>query len=383
MNNVFTIIKKEFYRFFRDKRMVITVLLPGILIYVLYSVMGSVVSDMITVAEDYRPTAYVVNLPQSLSSGLDTLLEMTDGELTLDDAKEKVSAGTLDLVVVFPQNFDDVLAGGVGESSPNVGVYYNSSSETSSWGYNLIAAVLDAVNRSAFTVNAAGAGDYDLAADRDMTGKILSMLIPLLMFAMLASACVAVAPEAIAGEKERGTMATMLITPVKRWQLALGKIVSLTCFALLSGISSFLGVILSLPKLMDGMIGAETAALYSVGDYLMIFLLIISILLVIISAFSVLSAYAKSVKEAGTLITPVMMVIILLGVCTMFVSGTPALGLFLIPLMGSGLALSAIMSFSASVLSVALAIVSNVVVAAVLIVLLAFMFKSEKVMFNR
>ena len=53
-----------------------------------------------------------------------------------------------------------------------------------------------------------------------MATKMLSMLVPLLMFALLASACMAVAPESIAGEKERGTMATMLITPVKRWQIA-------------------------------------------------------------------------------------------------------------------------------------------------------------------
>ena len=42
MKNVFTIIKKEFARFFKDKRMVITVLLPGLLIYLVYSVMGAV-----------------------------------------------------------------------------------------------------------------------------------------------------------------------------------------------------------------------------------------------------------------------------------------------------------------------------------------------------
>ena len=42
MKSVFTIVKKEFARFFKDKRMIITVLLPGLLIYVVYSIMGKI-----------------------------------------------------------------------------------------------------------------------------------------------------------------------------------------------------------------------------------------------------------------------------------------------------------------------------------------------------
>ena len=128
---------------------------------------------------------------------------------------------------------------------------------------------------------------FDFAEDSG-AASILSMLIPMLMFSLLASSCMAVAPESIAGEKERGTMATMLITPIRRWQLALGKIISLTCFAMLSGISSFLGVIFSLPKLV-GVLAVAGALTYTVGDYFMIFALIISIVFVIIAAFSVVS----------------------------------------------------------------------------------------------
>lgn len=215
-----------------------------------------------------------------------------------------------------------------------------------------------------------------------MAGKILSMIMPMLMFSLLASGCIAFAPEAIAGEKERGTLATVLITPIKRWQLALGKIISLACFATLSGLSSFIGLILSLPKIMDGAVSGETAAFYSVGDYFMLLALIISVVLVIISAFSVVSAYAKSVKEASSLIAPLMIVIILLGLFSMFTS-SPAVGLFAIPLLGSGLAFSSIMSFTITPLGFILSILSNLIVAAALITLVSFMFKSERIMFNR
>lgn len=382
MKNVLTIIKKEFSRFFKDRRMIITIFLPGVLIYVMYSLMGAAIGEMVQIDSDLTPTAYVYDMPSALSPALGSLLEVSEENPTLEEAKERVAEGNADLVIVFPQNFDAVL----GENAilsvpPNVEIYYNSSSDNSTAGLMLVEALLESVNSSVFTVNYSGG--YDLASERDLAGNILSMMIPLLMFALLSSACVALAPESIAGEKERGTLATILITPLKRWQLALGKIISLACFAMLSGISSFIGVLLSLPKLMSGFIGAETAAYYTAGNYLMILGIIISVVLVIISLFSVLSALAKSVKEAGTMITPVMMVVILLGVSSMFVSSSPALGLFAIPLLGSALSLSAIMSFTASGLAVTLAIASNLIVAAVFIVLLAFMFRSEKIMFNR
>lgn len=381
MKNVFTIIKKEFSRFFKDRRMLITVLLPGLVIYIVYSLMGTVASSLIEKPdEDIKFTAYVENMPQNaeLSAYLDGLL-LLDTDLTSEAALKKVEEGTLDLYIAFPENFDEVLENKADEA-PDVKIYYNSSVNNSYSGYAVISGVLEGFKDPAFSVNIGGSSD--LASTKDSAGKMLSMFMPMLMFALLVSGCVAVAPEAIAGEKERGTIATMLITPIKRWQLALGKIISLSCFAMLSGISSFIGVILSLPKMMSGMAGGEIAINYGVGDYFMILGLIISAVLVIISAFSVLSTFAKSVKEAGTLITPLMILIIVLGVVSMIVP-TASVGLYAIPLLGCELAMSAIFTFSITPLGFVLAILSNLVLAAALVVALSFMFKSEKIMFNK
>lgn len=382
MKNIWTIIKKEFSRFFKDKRMVIAVFLPGLMIYLLYSVLGSVVTDVIDkpTQDGQKFTAYVENMPsdEKLSATLNFILKI-DTETTGEEAQNKVSDGTLDLAIIFPENFDGALNGSV-TGIPDIKIYFNSSVDTSNAGYLAVTSVLETFKNPAFSINTGGGAD--LAGERESAGKILAMLMPMLMFSLLASAGMSVAPEAIAGEKERGTMATMLITPIKRWQLAVGKILSLTCFAILSGLSSFLGVILSLPKLVGGFIGGETAAFYSAGDYFMILGLIISVVLVMISAFSVLSAFAKSVKESGSMIAPLMIVIILLGMFSMFIS-SPSVGLYAIPLLGSGLAMASIMTFSITPLAFVLSVISNLVVAAALITVLSFMFKSEKIMFNK
>lgn len=63
---VLTILKKELARFFGDKRMVVTIFLPGILIYVLYSVMGSALTSQYSVEDGYQYTAAAVICLRSL-----------------------------------------------------------------------------------------------------------------------------------------------------------------------------------------------------------------------------------------------------------------------------------------------------------------------------
>lgn len=378
MKNILTILKKEFARFFKDRRMVLSIFLPGIMIFLVYTIMGSVMSKVSEPDESYKYKTYIRNMPNEISAVFEQadILDYKEYE-SLDAAKSAVVDGELDLVILFPQGFTEDIDSG---SCPDVKIFYNAAEDNSTNGYNIVCGILDAFKQPSFTVNKDGAGN--LAEDRATVGKILSMIMPMLMFSLLASGCIAFAPESIAGEKERGTLSTVLITPIKRWQLALGKIISLACFATLSGLSSFLGLILSLPKFMNGIVTGETAMYYSAGDYFMLFALIVSVVLVIISAFSIVSAFAKSVKEANSLIAPLMIVIILLGLFSMFTS-TSAIGLYAIPLLGSGLAFSSIMTFTVSPLGFALSIISNLAVAAILIVLLSFMFKSERIMFNK
>ncbi|MDE7182278.1 MAG: ABC transporter permease subunit [Clostridia bacterium] len=379
MKSVLTIIKKEFSRFFKDKRMIATIFLPGVLIFVLYSILGSFTNNLGKV--DEKPTAVIINMPVELEEPLSAYLQISEENINEEDAKKMVEDGTIDVLAIFPEDFD-IFNTQIMEVVPNINIFYNASYESSVAGYTILSGSLEALRKTTFTVNQIKGIKYDLASESDIMVQVLSMLVPMLMFALLASACVSIAPESIAGEKERGTMATLLITPIKRWQLALGKIISLACFSMLSGISSFIGVILSLPKMIGGMGLNASSVPYGFGDYVGIFFIIISVTLVIVSAFAAISTLSKNVKEAGAMIAPLMIVIILLGMVSMFISNISA-GLCAIPLLGSGLALTGIMSLTASPLGIALSVISNLIVTAALVVLLGFMFKSEKIMFKK
>ena len=209
------------------------------------------------------------------------------------------------------------------------------------------------------------------------------MMVPMLMMAFLFSGCMAVAPESIAGEKERGTIATLLVTPLKRSHLALGKILSLSVIAILSGLSSFLGTMLSLPKLMGG---GETmnVNVYGITEYAMLLLVILSTVLVIVAVVSIISAFAKNVKEATGWVTPIMIVSMLFGVTTMVESLSKTEPVwFLIPLYNSAQCMSGIFSLEMDMVNIAVTVASNIVYAGIGVVVLTKMFDSEKVMFSK
>lgn len=102
------------------------------------------------------------------------------------------------------------------------------------------------------------------------------------------------APESIAGEKERGTIATLLVTPMKRSSLALGKVFSLSIIALLAGCSSFIGTFAALPKMMGGELTGVDSSVYTPMDFAMLLLIILSTVMVLVSMIALVSAFAKA-----------------------------------------------------------------------------------------
>ncbi len=374
MKNVLLIVKKEFNRFFKDRRMILMIFLPGLLIFCLYTLLGTVMENSSPpIDPEYKFTAYAEVIPDEFDGGFAQTFEFKEFE-SAKEAKQSVIDGSLDVVLEFVNFSSDTE-----NMKPEVRIYYNSSNNTSLAGYSLATQILSGLN--AFTINSTQSEVFDLVEADEQATSLIAMLIPLLMFSLLASSCMSVAPESIAGEKERGTMATMLITPVKRIEIVIGKVISLSCYAVLSGLVSCLGVILSLPKLSGGLINLGAVS-YGAGTYFMLLGIIISIVLVMISAFSVLSTLAKNVKEASAFIGPLMIVIVLLGMASMFFTN-PSLGLYAIPFLGSGIAMSSVLSMTAPVLGVVLSIISNLVLAALLIILLGFLFKNENIMLKK
>ena len=390
-SGILTIMKKELARFFGDKRTVAGVLLPGVMIYVLYSFMGTAMGSVFGVEEDYVPSIQAVRLPQSIAALADSAgMALTEGEEAgLPAAMDQVAGQELDLLAVFPEDFDQAVADysvASGEPAPHVEVYYSSVSTASQSAYMAFTGLLDSYESllaNKFDVNA-GEGVYDLATAEESTGALFAMLMPMLLMMFLYSGCSAVAPESIAGEKERGTIATMLATPIRRSDIAVGKILALAVITVLSGASSALGTILSLPNLMGGAAGEMDANIYGVRDYLFLAAVILSTVLLLVTLVALLSAFAKTVKEAQTYAVPLMILVMVLGITGMFGGGASQnLAVYAIPLYNSVQCIVGIFSFSLLGQAVALTAAVNGAATLLGVFVLTRMFNSEGIIFGK
>lgn len=400
-SNTLTIIKKEFARFFGDRQLIFTaIIMPGLLIYLIYSFMGTGIESMIQEGMNDNVTLRVENMPQSLAPMFDSAdsmnISVVPVPFTQKDIDQLEDKNLNTVLMRFPPFFDSQLNSynpQSGMPAPNIEIYYNSTNNATQRVYTMLTSMLTAYEESIcnrFDINRVDETSeepvsFDQATDDNIGAMIWSKILPMLILMMLFSGVMAIAPSAIAGEKERGTIATLLVTPMRRNELALGKIISLSGIALLSGISSFIGIAFSLPKMIQG--DVDTSALgfhYTTGDYFILLLTILATVLIMASAVSLLSALAKDVKNAGTMVLPLMLVVMLCGLLPMFQNGASEnLVIYLIPFYNSIEVMTAIFAHEVQWMPVVVTLVANVVYTGIAVWVLTRMFSSEKVMFAK
>lgn len=402
MNNVITIFKKEFYRVMSDRRLIFTtLLLPGLAIYLMYSLMGNAITGVEEDVSSHEMIVYTEHMPDEFKYVIDTnfsdyKIEFHDvSEMPFGNIQDEIKEGNIDLMLLFDEDFVDQINNyETTDVLPNIEQHYNASERYSQQALSNFNMFLGSYVQSkgierygnqffvvAINQNSGGVPtSYEY--ENKGIGQGLAMLLPMLIIMFLFSGAMSIGPDSIAGEKERGTIATLLITPVKRSEIAIGKVLSLSVISLFSATSSFVGIMLSLDKL----IGNNTSSfdIYSLSDFLMLFVVIFSTVLVIVGIISVVSGYAKTIKEAGMLILPFYFISIIVGISTMF-SGeaTESLVMYMIPIYNSVNMIISILTFEVSMTTFFVTIASNLVYVTVFIFVLNRLFQSEKIMFAK
>ncbi len=385
MRNILTIIKKELKRFFTDKRMLITLFLPGILIYIIYSLMGNFMISSMVADPNYTYLVYMENATEEFKNEFNEStykINYVNDSLSIEEIKEKIQNNDMDLYIGFDENFEQKVQD---KLKPSITLYYNSSSNESyelfNYCYGLLASKSAVIDYN-YLVNMNPELQYDLATEEDISAKMITMMLPYLLLIFLFTGCVAIATESIAGEKERGTIATLLVTPTKRSAIAIGKIIALSITSLLSAIVSFVGLIASLPKLMGGEDSMITLSMYDFTTYLSIFLVILVVVIFFTTILSIVSTFAKNVKEASQWSSMLMVVVMLLGLSSLMGMGSVPTNpfLYLIPIYNSVQCMSSIFALSFNGINFLITILSNIVYIGLGIYLLTKMFNSEKIM---
>ena len=114
-NNVMTIFKKEASRIVHDQKLFFSaVIMPGLLMFVMFFLMGNFMTNVGAVDEDHVYQVHAVNMPASVAmmlSAPELNMEITTVvEANAEQARQQVADRDIDLLLVFPADFDAAIA---------------------------------------------------------------------------------------------------------------------------------------------------------------------------------------------------------------------------------------------------------------------------------
>lgn len=404
MDAVKQIIKKELTRVFTDKKMVISLfILPGVLIMVLYSIMGNLISNLEKDIEAHIPTVYIQNAPEDFDDILDAINYIADirylgSKDSTDSITEGVLKGDVDLLVVFDEGFADTIGSynERGDAIPEIRTFYNPSEEYSASARgNFNSMVLNAYHQYLLTERFGDTEQLQVFhIDRDpevgiimdegkASGKALSMLLPFLINIMLFQGAMSLGMDAITGEKERGTLASMLLSPIKRSEIVFGKMISLAILTSLSAVIYTVAVIIGIKNLAGGAMGEIANISFAPIEIIQLFILLILLVYFYVSIVVLVATFARNQKEAGTYVTPIYILVMLGSVMTMFSSGgDKRIELYAIPVYNAAVTLQNLLVGELTMTQFGVTIGSIAVLASLITMCITKTFNNEKVMFN-
>lgn len=398
------ILSKELKRVFGDKKMVFSLfILPIILIAGIYGMMFFLVDKQKSSINEHVSEVFVQNMPDNFSELMSKHTEcninvIPAGE-SADTYKDKLLDRTYDLVVVFPENFYENFKNADATSTlPDIKTFYNPSEDNSGeartrftetyleeYKQLLLNERFGSLNYAmVFSVDADNP-DMIVQDDGKATGKILGTIIPYLITILIFGGAMGLGVDTIAGEKERGTIANLLISPIKRVDIIMGKIAALAIVSVLSAgvyVISFIGsaVVLSKKSGMGEMFSRLSLNFTSL-QIVQFVVLLLGLVLLYVGIIGFVSLMAKNIKEAQSFIMPVYIIVMFAGMITMY-SGDVTSGSYMIPVYNTSAAFKGIFERTITMNQYLTSTIITYAFAGVMVCLMAKAMNSEKIMLN-
>ena len=411
MNGMSIIIKKELKRVFGDKKLVFSMfILPAIIMIALYGIMGFMIGKMNSDIEENVNKVYVVNSDDRMknaitASGFDktndiTYLNEADFRAKEQDIRDEVLNGDAQLVVYMDKVFNQKFTSYTDSSSPvpQIKLSYNTTENCSQNTYGMFATGVLEIYRTGLLQERVGSLDvlnvFDLEDDiiekeEKANSRFISMMLPYMIVIMLFAGAMSVGVDAMAGEKERGTLASMLLSPVNRTAIAGGKIIAMMILSGLSAIVYVVSMMIAMP-VMSAMGGGESEMAGGFGglslslvEGLQLAAIMLALVFLFVAVISFMAIRAKDTKAASSLISPIYIVVMVAGMLTMFMSGKEVpITRYFIPVYGNAVAIKDICNGELVTSNFLASLAGTVIIAILLTIGIAKAFDDEKVMFN-
>jgi len=402
IRTVGTIFKKEMTDTLRDRRTLIFMLLvPIVAIPLLIMFTSSMMVSSVTKAQEEKATVVVSgmeNLPIDLKDSLlnsPRLIVRHEDEYEGRDLIEALRMGEFMALLEIPENFDRAIEA---ESPTEIEIYYDKAEIKSDFAVDKLKDIFDPYrdrvietrlqNRkiSPEILTPFEIASQNVASAQKVAGRELGAILPYLIIIMCFLGAMYPAIDLAAGEKERGTLETLLVSPASRGEFVIGKYLVILTTGIVAALLSMASLTFSMNYMIDEMLSKATTELLALRFDLEMVILVIMIVLPLAGIFaSVLlsiSIFARSFKEAQSYITAMNMFIILPA----FISFLPGVELdfkmSLIPIVNVSLIIKDAISGTVEWNFVISAFISTLLLAALALLFSRRWFERESVLFR-
>jgi len=400
-NRLFGLIRKELRETLRDRRTLITLILMPLLVYPLLSLICQ--KFLLTTNLSPQETTLRIGVVDEDGAVVVRNLLESGGVLARQAGDEDYSIEDIELFE-SPNIEDDLAKNNIdlglkildsNPNQPNRGMHFEFvSRENSPRGEELrrrIGAIVDTINRKSYEARLTKQGEQTgpfiaieenrVKAEAAPAPVSLAALVPLVLILMTITGAVYPAIDCTAGERERGTLETLVAAPTPRLYLLLAKYVAVVTVAILTATVNLLGMtitisVMGLGPMLLGDAGFSFSSLGGIFALMILFASFFSALLLAICCF------ARSFKEAQAYLIPVM----LLSIGPGLVSLTPGVeltgALAAAPLINIVLLGRDVMTGSVDPMMATVAIVTTIFYALAAISMAARVFGSDAVLYG-
>ncbi|MCX7834777.1 MAG: ABC transporter permease subunit [bacterium] len=225
----------------------------------------------------------------------------------------------------------------------------------------------------------------DVSTPTEIGGKLLGMMLPYMLILLTLSGAMYPAMDLTAGEKERGTMETLLISPASRLDIVFGKFLTILTVSIVTALLTIFSIFFTSSGLFLT-ISEEIRTKLNLHIDFTIVATVLVLLIPLSATFSALlmtlSLLAKSYKEAQSYVSPMVIVTIFPAMMSMFPGVKTNLAFSLIPILNVSLLVKDAFTGTLEPLYLITAFFSSIVVAAIAMRICVVTFNKESVLFR-
>ena len=380
-NNLWNILKKELRELFRDKKSLAMMLVIPIFIPLLVIGMSALFESQVSKdVSEYNKIGFAYEMSEVEKSIAEEMnIEIING--TDEELKQKYDNGDINLYITKQDNKYIINTDGSDNSTFASGLmdtYFNTYKQYLQQSY------LQENNINPNEVlNIITVEENVIEQDNYFANYIKNYAFLFIMMAITVSATYP-ATDTTAGERERGTLETLLTFPIKSKDIIVGKFLGVTVSSIITGIISLVLAIVSL------IITKNMFSIYEGVDVMFSPLTILFAVIVIIAySFFIsglciaIASTSKTFKEAQSALTPLTFISFFPGMIAFMMGITTTPILSIVPFLNFTLIFTDINNGTIDLLNIGLMAVSTIVYISLVFAHIIKQYKSEKVLFAK